>query len=309
MNQILMIDSKKKKKNKSSGPIEIANIVRFFAVTLIIFGLSFIGQGSYAIYRDVKGKDTSNMPVVSMERVNDRIVVTISGTNIIENIIYSWNNSEETKVPVEDTYVEEEIILPFNNSVLNLKVEEETGRMIKYKKEFIVEGLDISQPDIKVEEESTAGNIKITAIDETEMSHITYKINDEEEVTIEKTASETTTMNYIVKLPRGENKIIITATDTVGNTEILEKTIIVSGKSNIRAEVNNGKIIFIIDDPDGVKDIEINLNGLVYAKKDINAKEVRVPLDLATGNNTISVKVTNVNSLVTTVTTEYKYGE
>lgn len=309
MNQILMIDNKKKKKNKSSGPIEIANIVKFFAITLIIFGLSFIGQGSYAIYRDIKGKDTTNMPVLSIERVNDRLVVTVSSTNTIENIIYSWNSAEETKVPIGDTYVEEEIILPFNNSVLNLKIEEETGRMIKYQKEFIVEGLDISQPDINIEEESTAGNIRITATDETEISHITYKINDEEEVTIEKTESETTTMNYILKLPRGENKVVITATDTAGNTETFEKTIIVSGKSNIRAEVNNGKITFIIDDQDGVRDIEINLNGLVYAKKDINAKEVRVPLDLATGNNTISVKVTNVNSLVTTVTTEYKYGE
>ena len=51
MNQILMVENQKKKRNRSSsGPVEIEKIVRFFAIALIVFGIFFIGHGSYAIY-------------------------------------------------------------------------------------------------------------------------------------------------------------------------------------------------------------------------------------------------------------------
>ena len=261
------------------------------------------------MYKESKGKKIENIPAVNIERINDTVKVKVNSTIIIENLIYSWNASEETKIPVGDTYVEESIILPMENSILNVKVEDETGRSIKYQKEFIVEGLDINEPTIDIAEEGTAGNIRITATDETAISYITYKVNDEVKIRIDKSESEDKTINYILKLPRGENKIIITACDEAGNIETLEKTIIVSGKSNIKAEVTNGQIVFIVDDPDGIRDIEINLNGLVYAAKDINQKAVRVPMNLAQGANTISIKVTNVNSLVTVVSTEYNYGQ
>ena len=305
MNQILMTGNK----GKLSGPVSVSTIIKFFAIALIIFGIFFIGQGTYAIYQESKGKNTENMPIVNIERVNDTIKVKVSSSIIIENLIYSWSTSEETKIPVGTTYVEEDIILPMEDSVLNVRVEDETGRSIKYKKEFVVEGLDINEPTIEIAEEGTVGNIKITATDETAISYITYRINEENEVKIDKSEAEDKTINYVLKLPRGENKVIITAGDEAGNVETLEKTIIVSGKSNIKAEVKNGQIIFIIDDPDGIRDIEINMNGLVYAAKEINQKAVRVPMNLAQGPNTISVKVTNVNSLVTVVSTEYKYGQ
>ena len=50
MNQILMTEKKKKQK-QPKGPVGIKNIVRFFAGSIIVFGVVMIGQGSYAIYR------------------------------------------------------------------------------------------------------------------------------------------------------------------------------------------------------------------------------------------------------------------
>lgn len=311
MNQILMIEDKKKKKNKSrnSGPIEIANIVKFFAIILIIFGLSFIGQGSYAIYKESKGKNTKNLPTVSMERVNDTVIIKANSSYKIENLIYSWNEAEETKLSVDDNYIEEEVILPIENSILNVKIEEKNGRTVKYKKEFIIEGLDIAQPSIEITEESTAGNIKITATDETQMAYITYKVNDEEEIRIDKSETEDKVMNYILKLPRGENKVTITAADTSGNIGMLEKTIIVSGKTSMNLKVENGKLVIIAEDPDGIKDIDINLNGVSYTAKDINKKGVRIPLDIVEGTNTVRITITNVNSLVTTGAKEFNYAK
>ena len=57
MNQILMIENKKKnKKHKNnSGAIEIKNIIRFFAVAIIVFGLFIIGHSSYGLYINARG--------------------------------------------------------------------------------------------------------------------------------------------------------------------------------------------------------------------------------------------------------------
>ena len=48
MNQILMVENKKKKKS-GSGPADIKNVIIVFLISLIIFGVFYIGQGSYAI--------------------------------------------------------------------------------------------------------------------------------------------------------------------------------------------------------------------------------------------------------------------
>lgn len=311
MNQILVIeDKKKKKKNRaSSGPVEISKVARFFALALVIFGLFFIGQGSYAIYRDSIGKNTDNLPTVSISRVNDKVIVTVNSINKIENLKYSWNNAEEMLVPVDDTFVEEEIILPVENSVLNVIIEEESGRMLSYSKEYNVEGMDINEPVITIAEESTPGNIKITATDETQMAYITYKVNDEDEVRIDKSDMEDKTMNYILKLQKGENKIVITATDTLGNIAELEKKIIVTGQTTIDFELDKNNLMLRIKDPDGIKDIRVNLNGVNYSAKDLNKKAVKVPLTLKEGANTVSVTVVNVNSLETVEVKEFNYAQ
>lgn len=311
MNQILMVEHKKKRKNRgSTNPIEIANIVRFFAIMLIIFGLSFIGQGSYAIYKEAKGRNTEDLPVVSMQRVNDTVMIKASSNDMIENLIYSWNEAEETKIPVEDSYIEEAVLLPIEDSinVLNVKIEEKNGRTIKYQKKFNIEGLDITQPTIEITE-NVQGSIKITATDETQIKYITYQINDKDEIRIDKSETEDKTMNYILNLERGENKVIITAVDTSDNISTLEKTIIVSGKTSMNLKIENGKLVINVEDPDGIKDIEINLNGLVYTAKDINQKGIRIPLDIVEGTNVVRITITNVNSLVTTGAKEFNYAK
>lgn len=299
MNQILMVEDKKKskKKNRSSGPVEIKSVVMFFAIFLMAFGIFLVGQGSYAIYKEAKGSNTEDLPVVKISRVNDTIVVDVSSRNEIEKLKYSWNDSEETVVPIGDIYVSEEIMMPNENSILNLVIEDVTGRAIKYQKECIVEGIDINKPSVDITEEATQGNIKINATDETQMSYITYKVNDEEEIRIDRAPSENTTITYILKLERGQNKLVVTAVDTSGNIETVEKTIIVSEKPTIQLMLEGNIITVIAKDTDGIKDIEVNLNGVVYAGKDLNQKEVKLPIQLQQGTNTINVKVTNINGL------------
>ncbi len=309
MNQILVMENKKKKRSRNTGPAEIENILKFFVIALIVFGVLFIGHGSYAIYKDAKGKDKKNLPILTMERVNDEVIIKATSSIKIKNLIYSWNTDEETKIPVDGTFIEENVMLLNENGTLNVKIEDEKGRTVKYQKEFIIDGLDITKPTIEIQEQGSNGTIKITATDETQMKNISYSINGSDEIKIDKSDAEDKIINYILKLQKGENKLTVTAVDSSGNFEIIEKTIIVSGKTTMNLKIENGKLVVTAEDPDGIKDIEINLNGVTKSVKDINQKSIKATLNIVEGTNNIRIKITNVNSLITTGAKEFNYAK
>lgn len=72
---------------------------------------------------------------------------------------------------------------------------------------------------------------------------------------------------------------------------------------------NNQDITIEVEDKDGIKDIIVNLNGKVYAARDLNRKKVTVgPVKLREGNNTISVQVINTSGYDITKTAELQYN-
>lgn len=315
MNQILVLENKTKKKKvktRSSGPSDIQNILRFFAVVIIIFGLVMIGQSSYAIYRDAKGNNTEDLATIDITRVNDTLVVDVQSTYIINRFKYSWRNSQQTSVPEESTSFEEKIILPSDNNILTIVLEDETGRATTYTREIILDGIDIVEPTIEIEQ-GQGSSVIVTATDETQIEYITYRIDDGEEIRIDKNNVGDRTIKYaIMEIPRGEHTIYVTAIDNFGNTEDVEQTIIVSSEmptiDSIDIDEENGKILIQASDVDGLQSIEVNLNGAVYQMNDINRTEATFSLNLRQGTNTLSIKLTNVNGLSAEGATEFEYA-
>lgn len=309
MNQILVVENKKKNRNTST-PIAIKKIIRFFAFAIILFSLCIIGHSSYALYRDSKGNNTENLPEINVNRVNDTLVVDVQSTYIINKFRYCWENSEETSIPEESTNFQEEIILPNGNNVLTIILEDETGRAVTYTKEIILDGLDIAKPTIEINGQGQS--VKIQATDDTAINYITYRIDDGEEIRIDKENEEDTQIEYTVNdIERGEHTIYVTAVDLSGNVAKQERTVIVSSKPEI-TELNidkeNGKIIIGASDIDGLQSIEINLNGSVHTLNDINKKDIRISLSLVEGKNTLNIKITNINGLSTVGVTEFDYA-
>lgn len=317
MNQILLTENPKKVKNKrnrnTTAAIEIAKIVRFFAVFIIIFGLSIIGHSSYALYRDTKASNTDNLAEVSITRINDTLIVDVQSVNMIERFKYSWQNSEERSIPENATSFQEEIILPSGNNVLTIILEDETGRAVTYTKDIVLDGIDIAKPQVTINQESTS--IRITAQDETGIDYMTYRIDDGQEIRVNKNNEDDTTIEYAVteeELGRGEHIITVTAYDTSGNSTTEESPQIVI--STDRPEIRNlyvedgGLLIIEIADADGLQSMEINLNGAVYNITDINSTEARYSLALTQGTNTFSIKVTNVNELSVSGSMEFDYA-
>lgn len=316
MNQILMVENKKKSKSKkiknNSGPIEIKNIVRFFAIVIIVFSLCIICHSSYAIYRDAKGNNTEKLPIINISRVNDTLIVDVQSNYIINKFKYNWQNSEQTSISEEMKSFQEEIILPNGNNVLTIILEDETGRAVKFSKEIILDGIDVIKPTVEIKQGQSA-TIRINAVDETKIEYLTYQIDDGEEIRIDKNNEDDKIIEYVVNdIPRGEHTIYVTAVDSFGNTETSESPIIVSSDrptiKNISIDKETHKILIEASDVDGIQSIEVNLNGQVYNMNDVNRKEAVFSLSLKDGKNTISIKLTNVNGLTAEGATEFDYA-
>ena len=96
MNQILSTDiSGNKKRNKNSKPIEINNIVKFFAIAIIIFGIFIIGIGAYSIIDYQKEQQEENIePTIQIENktnttINNGLTCTyqaVSNPNYFKNL-------------------------------------------------------------------------------------------------------------------------------------------------------------------------------------------------------------------------------
>ena len=315
MNQILVTEKKKKNKKTSRGPIEIKGIVRFFAVFIMLFGIVLAGEGSYALYKEIDESKPENIPNLTLTRDGDTVILKIEHNTEISKVNYRWNDGEENSIPEGTTYVEEEILLPDGNNVLNITVVDMKNREYQFIKEYNLEGVDITKPNIEVTqtEEGTA-NISIVASDETAITEMTYKINDEQEVTVQATEEGQKEITQDITLPEGQNTLTVVAKDTTDNVTTYEKQIIVSSKPTIEIVSQEGNTITLkISDKYGLKDVIVNLNGKVYSSKDIdqnpnvNKNEIYVPLELQSGNNVLSIEVTNVNGLKGSASTQLQH--
>ncbi len=309
MNQILTVEMNRNK-STSKTPIEIKNIVRFFAIIIMIFGLTLSGEGCYAIYKNMEALKPTNIPSVTISRKNDQAIVNITNNTEIMKITYSWDNGEENVVPVNDFSVQESITLLGYDSTLNLTIEDINGKQVNYQKQYILNGVDITKPQIAINTENGSNKMEIVATDETAMSHIVYAWEGEEENVVNIQEQGQKEIKKELSLTPGTRKIKVTAEDLNGNIEQIEKEIITStSKPEMYISTNKDEFFVNVKDKDGIKDITINLNGQVFSSKNINKKEVKAgPLKLKQGNNTISIEVTNVSGYKQTATTELQYN-
>ena len=62
----------------------------FFAVIIMVFGLTLAGQGSYALYKNMDDRKPENIPYITIGRVNDKAIVQVNS-----NIEISCKNKKD----------------------------------------------------------------------------------------------------------------------------------------------------------------------------------------------------------------------
>lgn len=302
MNQILYVGD-----NKNNGPVAVKSVIKFFAIVIIIFGIILIGEGTYSMYKGIVANSGNNIPTVYMNRVNDTVVIKAENNIEIAKLIYSWNKGEETVLLPNNNAVEEVVLLPNENSILNVTIVDIKGKETKFMQQWNIEGIDIKKPEMEIATDDSSRKITIIARDETQIDYLIYKWNNEAETRVNGTERNKLEIQKTIDMKLGENKLTVTAVDKNGNTNTLEKTIIISSKPTIAVKQSNSKIHIVINDEVSIKTVSININGQVYAGEYEAKKQLKLNVPLKQGNNTVSITVTNESGLEQKVVREFIY--
>lgn len=306
MNQILSTDiSGNKKKNKNSKPIEINNIVKFFAIAIIIFGIFIIGIGAYSIIDYQKEQQEENIePTIQIEnKTNNSIILKVTHKKNIESLEYGWNDEEKVFVNGNNgRYLEKEITIPSGTNTLHVIIRDEDGKEITYEKQYEIES--------NINIEISGNKIKISYEGNTQLSYMTYRWDEEEEKRIEVNG---TSIEEEIDAIKGLHTLTVIVVDENNNTDTKVQKINGVSKPKISLGVDDTKEHFVImtSDDEKLEKVEFKLNqdDEVYELNlgNQNTKELnyRVPFELQSGENIIEVTVYNSNNISEQITVRF----
>jgi len=271
LNQILDHSGPKKKKSPNNSN-DIKKIIKVFSIIILIFGISLIISGVYAISNNNKAKKTaSNVesiePTIIADKVDEsKVSINVTHGVTLEKIEYDWdgNNSQTVKAVANQTQISvNDIGIPTGEHTLNVKVIDIKGKT--YNKNFsfsCAEGIDSVNPVINIVIEKT--RIEISAEDETELQFITYRLGNGNEETIYPDENNKKKISKVLDLELAETTdIYVRAVDTSNNEATKQETIVVYPKPKIEFKGSNdaSEIYVTVKSTTPITKITVNLNG------------------------------------------------
>lgn len=155
-------------------------------------------------------------------------------------------------------------------------------------------GVDKIKPTINAKLQGKT--LIITATDETELSYLTYSINDSDEQTVDDVVDGKSIQTEIELSETEDTKIKICAVDEAKNSEIYDKTYelyVSKPKIEFVAESDYSKIYVTVTYAKGLTKVEYVLNGETFEETFDNpeeAKEVNFEVPTVVGRNEITVR-------------------
>ncbi len=302
MNQILQTEKAKAKQT------DIKNVIVFFAIAIIIFGILLLGQGIYSVV--FKNEDNTEIsdnidtakPQVNIEKVpdSDNIKIEVAHINPISQIVYRWNEEEENVIDAENkTQISELIELPVGSNTLYLKVTDINGEFVEFEKEYVLEGNGKPVISLTV----TGDNkIKIVAKDEQALKDMVFSWNNGDETRVEANMDNLQQIEREVEIPLGQNTLKVTATNVedIQSTKELE----VKGikKPTVTVEREGDYLIITATDENAMKIVTYTLNGKTYQLNFGEQKVIKYKQLLEEGENLLILTAENKDGGIT----EYK---
>ena len=308
MNQILFVDNK-----KNSSSIDIKKIIKFFAISIIIIGLIMVCEGSYSAYSYYKEKkERESIPKeqadIQLIQTEDNMVNISINSNIgISELLYSWNSDTVNTLSQDGkTSVFETIDIPVGENTLNIKVIDINGIETTTTQTFT-----IVEEKAVIELSLVGDEIKIIVTSKTDLSNVTYKWNSDNVNVIDMLTYEDK-KNFMkqIQIPKGQNTLLITATDIKGKTS--EKSQEVKGvtKPKIKIYAQNGYIHFNVAAEENIEYVEFTFNGQNY-KIDSSVvgdkKEIHYKMELIEGMNYIKITANTVSGAKENNIGKYNY--
>lgn len=299
MNQILDYNPNKGSGGKSSGS---DNLVRVFAFFLIIFAIGLIVVASVSLLKNRKQEnqpiDTPVQATITTEQTDDKVILKITHDKVIDSYVCKWDTGKEvTKNGGGKSAIEDSIELLKGEHVLNVKVIDIDGVESSYQETFTSEnGVDSTYPEVelKLTEKS---KLKIIATDDTELSFVTYRWNDDEEIRVD-VEDDPKKIEFEIDILKGRNNFTVIAVDTNNNTARQSESF--TGLTNPEIEINvsadKKKAEVVCKHENGIKEITVNMNGQDFNVElpEENQKEVTIPLEFTEEKTELTVRVVSV---------------
>ena len=270
MNQILDYSPNK---STGGGSSKSDKIVRVFAVLLAVFAICLFGVAGYSILNNKGEEDPSKIaqsvkkPEITADAVGTNVVITVEHDKALEKIVYNWDSGKEYTVSCENqTEFTTEISLLAGNHYLTVQAIDVDGVEGTCEKSFNSEiGEDKEPPVIEGgDRDNITGNkINFTVTDETEMSYVTYRWNDEEEVTVEADPMNPKVISFEVEIPKGKNDLIVTAVDKSNNTSSFPQayTGITNPDITLTVSAEKDEVSVRVFHENGIQEILLEVNG------------------------------------------------
>ena len=298
MNQILYVE---KPKNSGKGGFKL--LAKISAIIMIIFAVILIVVGILKIVNSASASG-KNEPKISIREVEDDLELSVTHDKAIDKIIYSWNGENEVELQGKNrTEVIEKIELPTGNNVLSVKVIDIDKNETEYTKSYYKEAdEDNVKPQIEFSS-SESSKAKITVKDNKELAYVMYHWNNEEDTTLQPNEDSKKIIEEKIPLLKGKNTLTVTAVDAAGNEQIATKEYLYAKKPTINITQEGQEVLIKVFDEENIQKIELTLNGQFFSTDSegtgvaLNMQEAEIRQPLQAGQNTITVKVYNVNGL------------
>jgi len=304
LNQILSTENNSKGKGKKSkirnrGPIEISQILKFFSIAILIFGVFMIGSGSYSMYKESTKKAENTKPVIYVEQTAEaEVSLKVAHDKALAKIIYGWNEEEKTEVPCNGKKeMETKIQMPIGTNTLIIQASDVNGQEIEYKKVYTIEG------NININVEPQGNNLKISAEGKNQLLYMTYRWDQEEETKIDINDNQ---IEEVIEIPKGLHTLTIIVVDENNETETKEQEVngVTKPKLKVTTDGSNNFIIKASDEQ-GLTRVEFIINETEKYRLDLTKayesveerKEFEYSYPLHDGENKLEVTIYNESNV------------
>lgn len=302
MNQILFTNNNNNNYNK----IDTKKIIKFFCFAIIVVAIIIVAIKLYGLYENKKIIANSDTPEISIIRENDETKeITIKATceDGIQYLVYTWNNEQENRVNLNGSTSFERIIEIPDNTMNNLKVEVVSVKGASNQATEVFEkDIDNNKPSI---DSITIINKKlnIQVSDDSGIKYLSYKWENEEEVTIEAEENNNQTMSVELDIQRGTYKLYVTVVDIYGNEETLSRLITGVNEPEISVIKYGDTVNVTVTHDMGFKKIEFIINNKKYiydenySKYDKNKTTIEFNFPLQSGENLVQINAYSLEKL------------
>lgn len=254
MNQILSVEVENKKRKRTSGPVEIEKVLKIFAIIMIIFGISIIGNASYGIYKSAT-KVATKPRIVAVQQTGTEVQIEVTHDKALAKVTYAWNDGEPIEIETNARNgVKERVEIPSgSNNKLSIYVEDVN------KQTATNESIYTAEKRIEIQLEANGTELKVNMESEKELAYMTYRWDEEEEAKIDLTGYEA---EETIEIPKGQHMLTLIVVDIENNTEKEEQEIKAVTKPKLYVSVDESGDNFIIkaSDEEAVKRIEFTIN-------------------------------------------------